>query len=452
MTTPPPAPGSNAGPRVYRAGTLTYTFGALVVLFAFMMLGDFAYAVRERCVGDLFQVLLRKYQVSDFLFATLSAALPALMTVLLVPAIGIYSDNFRGRLGRRIPFLIATTPVVVAGVLGLAVAPAAGQLLAPMFGGAEEGARTAALVVLGLCWTLFEAGALIANSLFTALVKDVVPDEVIGRFYGMFRIFSLLAGILFNLFLFKYAADWYAIMFIGIAVIYAVGFGVMCWKVREGTYPPPPRSDAVGVAAKVGEYARTCLGSRFYVLLFTVYGLGMVVAMPINALSLKAAKAFELDDAGYGNARAITYTFSLLLAFPLGWLTDLWHPMRTALVATILYGLSMFAGWLIIDGPRSFQVFFIIHGVLSGVFFTTVLSLLPRLLPGGWFSQMNAVALVANMVFQMVVSMAVGHVVDLLGHDYRQTFLMAAVLALLTTVLWFVLFRRFNAYGGLKGY
>jgi MFS family permease len=126
--------------------------------------------------------------------------------------------------------------------------------------------------------------------------------------------------------------------------------------------------------------------------------------------------------------------------------------MRTALVATILYGLSMFAGWLIIDGPRSFQVFFIIHGVLSGVFFTTVLSLLPRLLPGGWFSQMNAVALVANMVFQMVVSMAVGHVVDLLGHDYRQTFLMAAVLALLTTVLWFVLFRRFNAYGGLKGY
>ena len=442
-------------PGVYRVGTLTYSLGSLVVLFAFLMLGDFAYAIRERAVGDIFQVLLRKFAVSDLMFSVLTTALPALMTILVVPFVGVISDNYRSRLGRRIPFLIVTTPIIAAAIACLAVAPQVGPWLAPAFGGGEEGARLATVATLAICWTIFEAGALIANAIFSSLVNDVVPSKVIGRFYGMFRIFSLLAGILFNFFLFKFAKDWYASMFLAIAAIYGVGFGIMCWRVREGSYPPPPPrpNPAPSLGANIATYARTSLGVPFFALLIGVYSLAQVAAVPVNAVSLKSAQAFGLSDEGYGNARAITYAISLLVAFPLGWVSDVLHPMRTAFLATFLYGTAMVVGWFMTHDAATFQVFFIMHGVLSGAFFTTILSLLPRLLPRERFTQIFAAALVAQMIVTAVVSAGVGTALDsILNHDYRMTFLLSGTIALLACAAWVVLYRRFQALGGLGHY
>jgi MFS family permease len=441
-------------PGVYKVGTLTYTLGSLSVLFAFLMLGDFAYAIRERAVGDIFQVLLRKFAVSDLLFSILTSTLPAIMTIMVVPFIGVISDNYRSRLGRRIPFLIITTPIIAIAIACLAVAPQIGIWLAPAFGGGEEGVRLASIATLSLCWTLFEAGALVANAIFSSLVNDVVPAKVIGRFYGMFRIFSLLAGILFNYYLFKFANDWYSAMFLAIAAIYGVAFGVMCWRVKEGSYPPPPRPvQATSLAHNIGTYAKASLGVPFFALLIVVYSLAMGASVAINAVSLKSAQAFGLDDAGYGNARAITYTISLLLAFPLGWISDVLHPMRTAFAATALYAIVMLTGWLLIHDAQTFQVFFILHGVLSGVFFTTVLSLLPRLLPRERFTQIFAAALVFQCILTAVVSVGIGKALDgLLNHDYRMTFLISGAIALVAGALWVVLYRQFQVLGGLKAY
>jgi hypothetical protein len=38
----------------------------------------------------------------------------------------------------------------------------------------------------------------IANAVFGGLINDVVPPALIGRFFGLFRAVSLLAGIIFN--------------------------------------------------------------------------------------------------------------------------------------------------------------------------------------------------------------------------------------------------------------
>lgn len=440
-------------PGVFRVGTLTYSLGALVILFSYMMLGDFAYAIRERCVADLFQVQLRKFNVSDLTFGILATALPAIMTILIVPAISVMSDNYRSRLGRRIPFLIASTPFVVMGILGLAVAPLLGSSLGSIFGGGESGEKLAIVNVLALCWIIFEGGAIVTNVIFSALVNDVVPAKVIGRFYGMFRIFSLLAGILFNYYLFQYAGEYGSIMFVGVAVIYFVGFGILCWKVREGGYSNPSLpSHPLRFSEKVGNYTKICLSHRFYILLILAYSLAMVAAVPINAFSLKSAQAFGLDDSGYGIARAITYTVSLILAYPLGWLTDLFHPIRTCFWAAVLYGIGMILGGFMVDSPAAFQFFFILHGVLSGVFFTTVLSLLPRLLPRNQFSQMNSAALVCNMILIALVSMSLGHFLDLLHHDYRMTFFLSGGLSFAASTIWLFLILKFKELGGFKAY
>lgn len=450
----PAAPDLPEAPGTYRAGTLTYTFGGLAVLFAFLLLGDFAQAIRERCVSDLFQVLLRKYQVSDLVFGLLATAIPALMTLVMVPVVGIVSDNYRSRHGRRIPFLIITIPVVVIGILGLAAAPSFAPALAPMFGGGTAGARTATVMSLALFWAMFEAGSIIAHMLFGALINDVVPSRVIGRFFGIFRIIGLGAGILFNVYLFQFAHDWFATMFLVIAAIHAVFFSIMCWKVREGTYPEPPpkRVPAPSLIDHAVLYARTCLGVRFFAVLIVVQAVAALANIPINAFALKSAQAFGLDDAAYGQARAITYGCSLVLAFPLGWLSDIFHPLRTAFAATLVYGVAMVVGWLMVDGPRSFEVFFILHGVLSGAYFTTTLSLLPRLLPRAQYSQMAAGGACISMALVAVVSTGVGWLLDLTGKDYRSTFLLAGVIALVACAAWVWLFRQFTALGGLKAY
>lgn len=83
-------------------------------------------------------------------------------------------------------------------------------------------------------------GTTLLGSLFNALVNDVVPLELIGRFFGLFRIVSLGAGILYNGWLIDRVKTHAAEIFFGIGTLYLLGLLLLCFKVKEGEYPPPP--------------------------------------------------------------------------------------------------------------------------------------------------------------------------------------------------------------------
>ena len=51
----------------WHIGTLTYTTAGLVVLFCWLLWGDFAWSMKDRSVGSVVQLLLLKYGISDFL-------------------------------------------------------------------------------------------------------------------------------------------------------------------------------------------------------------------------------------------------------------------------------------------------------------------------------------------------------------------------------------------------
>ena len=42
-----------AGGKLWRVGTLTYTGGALAVLFCWLLWGDFAWSMKERAIGPI---------------------------------------------------------------------------------------------------------------------------------------------------------------------------------------------------------------------------------------------------------------------------------------------------------------------------------------------------------------------------------------------------------------
>lgn len=188
----------------------------------------------------------------------------------------------------------------------------------------------AALTVFCIFWFMLDFGTTLANGIFVALVNDVVPRNFLGRFFGLFRGVSLIAGILFNYFLFGIAEQNFFLIFLGLAVIYAAGFVTVCLKVKEGTYPPvePEEEKAGGFSAAAKNYFVECFGHPFYRWVILAYVTCGLANIPFNAYTIFYAKSIGVDMDAVGKYLAITYLISLCLSYFLGMLADRFHPIR----------------------------------------------------------------------------------------------------------------------------
>jgi MFS family permease len=446
---------ASAPRKLWRAGTLTYTAGALAVLFCWMLWGDFAWQLKERAAPPVVQLMLRKFAASDFLTGLFLLSLPAAIGVVLGPIISYRSDRHRGRWGRRIPYLLVTSPIATAAMIGLAFSPSIGAWLHGHMGWAPESLNLTIIVVLGLSWTVFEFATVAANAVFGGLINDVVPHELIGRFFGMFRVVSLGSGMFFNYYLIGHAKEHFLPILAGIGILYGGGVVLMCLMVKEGDYPAPEPAGPRGMegfltAAKT--YGRDCFSHPYYLWVFASMALAQLAFVPVNLFSVYAAESFGLSMTTYGKYIVVTYACSLALAYPLGWMADRFHAIRLGLAALAGYSLLMAVGFFGISGPASFGVVFLAHGVLSGCYFTGAAALGQMLFPKMKFAQFAAVVGSVLGVCNVASGMLLGKLLDWLGHDYRYTFGLGCLVGLLALAVSLVVYRRFMALGGPRGY
>ena len=172
--------------------------------------------MRKRSGQPLFQILLRKFEASDFLTSLLLGSIPACITVLVWPVVSVWSD--RTRWGRRIPFLFFPTPFISGAMVGLGYAPEIGVWVQNLVG-ATGNPNPFILRVFGLFWVVFEVFAMVTNSVFYGLVNDTVPRARIGRFFGLVRMASLCTGVYFNFSKIGYAETHAKQVFLGIATL-----------------------------------------------------------------------------------------------------------------------------------------------------------------------------------------------------------------------------------------
>jgi len=439
----------------WRAGTLTYTAGGLAVLFVWLLWGDFAWQMKERATQPVVQVMLRQFKASDFVTGFLVLALPAAIGIFLTPIISYRSDRHRGRWGRRIPFLLATAPLTTLSMCGMAFSPWIGTWLHGRMGWAPETLNLTVLLVLGCCWTLLDFATVVATALFGALVNDVVPRELIGRFYGLFRVVSLLAGIIFNSMVIGHAKEQYVLILASVGVLFGVGITMMGLMVKEGGYPPPPQpvpGEKRGPIAAVRTYARDCFSKPYYLWIYAAMGFALLAFGPVNLYSIYARESFGLSLATYGKYIYVAYCCSLLLAYPLGWMADRFHPLRMAVATLGVYAVVMTVGYFGIVGPRSFGVVFLLHIVLSGCYFTGAAALGPMLFPKLKFAEFASAGAVLIAIGNILLGLLLGMFLDKLGHDYRYAFGVGAVIGLLALGSTLVVYRRFMAMGGPGGY
>ncbi len=442
--------------RRWRVGTLSYTFGGIIVLFCWLLWGDFAWSMKERSIAAVGQLVLKKFGASDMLVGLLMVSLPNAIAMILGPIISYRSDRYRSRWGRRIPFLVATTPIVVFGIIGMAFSPLLGQLLGK-YGPPGGDPRQAVLLFFGLFWVCFEFGTIASNAVFSALINDVVPQEFLGRFFGMFRALSLMAGILFNYFLMGKAETHYLWMFVGIGTLYGIGFSIMCLKVKEGGYPPMTelplrRPLASGFFGAVKIYCRDCFSNSYYLWVFASATLAALAFAPFNTFALFYAKSVNMSMDNYGKYMALTFVISLVLAYFLGVLADRFHPLRLGIATLTVYLALMLWGGCCVTGEKTYAIALVAHGVVSGTFFTATASLSQRLFPRSTFAQFASAQGIVLSSFYMLVAPCVGSFLDYTGHVYRYTFFIGVAMSLLALLASLILYRKFKALGGVKNY
>lgn len=414
------------------------------MLFFWLLWGDFAWSLKERSVTAIVQLLLRRFEASDLLVGLLIGSIPSILNLVVTPIVSYRSDRHRSRWGRRIPFLAIPTPIAALAMIGLAFCPPIGASLHEFLGHYSPGVNIVTLWCFAFFWMIFEVATVVANAVLVALINDVVPAALLGRFQGLFRALSLIAGIIFNYWIFARAETHYHWIFITIGTVYGLGFLLMCINVKEGEYPCPTGEDGnravFSEAVKI--YFKECFSSSFYIWIFMAMNLPMLAFVPVNIYSVYFAKSVGMSMDQYGKCIAITFAISLTMSYFIGWLADRLHPARVGMVAAGLYAAAALMGSVLAATSDWFSVALVAHGVLAGTWMTATASLGQRLYPKARFAQFASAQAMIYSLGIISITPVVGSFLDYTGRDYRFTFLIAGSLAAIGAFSTWVLLRR----------
>jgi maltose/moltooligosaccharide transporter len=445
--------------KTWSVGTLTYSIGGLVVLFGWLLWGDFVMQLKEKSVPPALQVLLKSFHASDFVKAGLLGTLPNALAIVLAPIVSYRSDRHRGRWGRRIPYLLLPTPLAVVSMVGLAFAPALGRWMSALSNGGSISVAQATIFNLAIFWTLFEVSSIVCGTIFSALINDVVPRQLLGRFFALFRIFSLAASMTFTWFLFGKVQEYYFQIFLVIGLLYGVGFGAMCLFVKEGDYPPPldevevPGAKPHGFISAVVTYFRDCFSHPYYLWYFLSVALAHIAFQPILLFFLDMSISLGMSQDQLGKqVQTPQLACSFVLAYPIGWLCDKLHSTRVAMIAIGLYAVGTAIAFVYIRDARSFTAAQIVCGTIAGAWSTAYSPLNMVIFPKSEYATFASAMGLVIAVAVMLASAAAGQMLDRLMHQYHYIYLWASVFSALSLLSMLVVYKKFKEYGGVGGY
>jgi MFS family permease len=415
---------SERTPEKYTCGTLLYTPATLVVLFGWLLWGDFTMSLMESLPG-LLVMQLKDHGVSNQAMGFLLTTIFTVANTVLNPVISYSSDRSRTRWGRRRPFLMFATPFVT---LFLILIPWSPDLATALLknGTVSELLQmlpfSPLVLVFGVMIALFQVFHMFIATVYSYLIPDTVPEPFIGRFYGLFRMFGYAAGILFSWFVFPHARAHMRLVFAVFSLIYGVSFFLMCWKVREGTYPEVQEEHGHWFSP-VKNYLAECFGNARNWVIFLVYGCVMWVGSASQFLFFFYQNQMGFTDADYGHFSAYSQLAMALLSVPCGALVDRWGSQKSlmfGLAAGILMSLACFFG--IHSRTMAFAIGFAMGLPVFFVFLALAkwtVSMYPRAQYGQYGSAGALVGAIGTAIFSPIV----GKLLDLSDNNYRLCFL-----------------------------
>lgn len=441
---------SNSPQKLWRVRSLVYTQAGLISVFFWMLWGDFVFSMMESVMPQLLPLTLRDLKVSNATIGLLVGTLPGLMNMIVTPIISYKSDRYRSRLGRRIPFLLFPTPMVVICLILTGYSPSIGTWIHRTFF-PHASQMTVLIWVIAIAVVSFQFFDMFVASIYWYLVNDVIPGNVMGRFYGLVRVVGSGAGIAFGLMM-GWGNEHRGIFYTIVAVAYGVAFTLTCWGVKEGEYPPPPADgQRTGFWGNVKIYFRECYSHPYYLCFYLSASIFTLSERCFRLFRIFFAQEVGMSVATFGKIMAATSVVSFCLYMPFGWLADKLHPIRMQLITMSLLPLISIISFFAIHSSTSFTVWFMIWWVVYTAHAAANGPLFPLLLPNNKFGQFCSAQSILGAIAIMTSSYAGGKLLDWIG-DYRYVFAWNATFCLIALVFAVLVYRGWRKYGGPDHY
>ncbi len=448
-------------PQIYKVGTLRYTRGGLLTVIFWLLWGDLFLTFMEAVFPALIPLQLKWQSASDPVIGLLSNSIPFAIGVLVCPFIGMMSDRHRGRLGRRRPFLLWSTPCVVLmlSLLGFAdkLGPALHAAINSFLPCSQEFTTIVLLGLFGAGFTFFNQYTM---QVYGFLGADVIPQEVYGRMAGLYRAIGVLSSFAFNYWVYGLAETYLWQIYTGAALLYGIAFMIVIWRVKEGEYPPPDtRHEGLGLWGSLKLYIRDCCSHRFYILYFSIimfFWFGTAPFWTFVTFYITSAGGREgnlgmtLEE--FGKIKGWGNLFQIPIFIVLGALADyVKQPIRLVVWALAAGVVAFVAGFFFVDSPQSLLLWWMLHFGAVAMMLGAANKLPIMFLPRELFGQFSSAIQVFLSLGMIAGPTLCGWFLQVMG-DYRYVFLWGAVFTALAMVASILTWREWLKLGGADSF
>lgn len=440
--------------KIYTVGTLRYTLRGVLILFAWLLGGDFAFSFFESVFSKFLPLYLNDLHASNTLIGSMGSIAGA-VNIFLGPSISQWSDRCRTRWGRRIPFLAAATPLTVISLILIGFAPEIGGWLhrqVILHVAPSVSVTVVILTFLSVCVAFFHYFNMVLCNAFTWLLKDVVPEVLIGRILSWFRIVSTLSAMAFNFYVFPYVLTYRKEVCVGVGLFYALVFLMMCSKVKEGEYAPVPVEEKKpGIFKSFILYFQECLSIPIYRHYFYSAMLNSFASCSGAFIMLFYRNNLHLSMDQIGTVFTWGLAVSALANLPMGWLCDRCNPFRVVISAVAgIFTLNILSFFYIHDF-QTLMIFNVLTSFISAGFGLGNGAMSMRLFPSQKFGQFSTAVNIFAMGIGIAGNTLVGLFMDLMHSNYRMAYLWMWIggLSLIPLVM---VYRGWQKHGGPDHY
>lgn len=459
--------------KIYECGTLRYTLGGVILTSALIMFGFFCHSFAATVVTNAVTLRVKSLGASDTLMAIILTTIAGVFNMTVCPAVSFKSDRYRGkRWGRRIYFIISTLPMFCAAMLLFGFSGYIGDGLAVLIGKVKSVSPAAVtLGVIALVMVMYQFYRMFVASVIYYIYNDVIPQQFQARVIGAVQVVTVASGAIFNFWFFHYCKDYFTVLLVAAAVVYAVGVGVMCFFVKEPVLPPLTETEKKqsNGGAGVLTFMRESFSHPFYWYGF-VGDAFWSVATAINTYLLFFYMEMGIDLAGIGKISGIAGIVGMFLSIGIATVgaifVDRWHPFRVNFYARVFMLLVPIVGlkWIFFTpSPQNFFWIYLVNEiVLLTVNYVVGISGMPRLMrifPKSRFGQFSSAGAMFRSILVLIMGLVLGGCIDLGrvllgGGDFVYRFLWVWRAAWTAAGLFFLylMYREWQKLGGATSY
>ncbi|MEO6847730.1 MAG: MFS transporter [Chthoniobacterales bacterium] len=425
----------------YVCGTLRYTPATLFVLFAWLLWGDFTFTLMES-MPSLLNMQLKDHNISNQTIALLTTTLISLTNIALNPVISSFSDRYRSRWGRRRPFLMFATPVVSVCLILIPWTPNITVALQkiPFLQAFFHMLPFSPLVLMfGVFILSFQLSNMFIATVYYYLIPDTVPEPFIGRFYGLFRVFGIFAGMIFNWFVFGAAHQHMRMIFTFFSALYGISFLLMCWKVREGEYAEVKEEHGHWFSP-IKNYVVQCFGTGRNWMIFLVYG-AIQWAGAVGVFNLFFYRdEIGLTETDIGRLATFALSANLLLSVPFGALVDRLNSQKALMIGLITGSALFLICFFFIHSRTTALVLGFMLNIPAFLTFLALTKWTVDMYPRTQYGQYGSAGAIFGAIGAAILSPIAGKIIDHFGNYYRLCLLVPAICYALGFVFSIILF------------